>query len=257
MSPVRTEQIGDCTLMLGDCLEIMPERDPVDHVFADPGYEKHMHAAKREQKKRLLRRDGRPGPKPVNFKSVEDIREEAAKLIHEKCNGWSLTFCTPEGVAPWRDAYETVGANYKRACTWVKPDSAPQFNGQGPAMATESFTAVWHGKGHARWNAGGKRNFYTHRTNNPERHGVHPTEKPVSLMCELLQDFSNYGDVILDPFMGSGTTGVACIKTGRKFIGIELDLEYFAIAVSRMKDADRQSDLFIQPPSKAKQEVLL
>ena len=75
--------------------------------------------------------------------------------------------------------------------------------------------------------------------------------------ADLLRDFTQPGHTILDPFMGSGTTGVACQKLGRAFIGIELDPEYFAIACKRVDEAMRQPDLFIAPPVKSVQEQLL
>ena len=67
------------------------------------------------------------------------------------------------------------------------------------------------------------------------RNELHPTQKPVDMTEYMLSKFSDEGDVILDPFMGSGTTGVACINTNRKFIGIELDKEYFNIAKKRIE----------------------
>ena len=134
---------------------------------------------------------------------------------------------------------------YKRACVWVKPDSTPQFNGQCPAMGAENFIVAWAGTGHSRWNAGGKRGVYTHLVNNPERTGLHPTEKPRRLMAEIIGDFTNAGQTILDPFMGSGTTGVAAVQMGRDFIGIEKEERYFDIACQRIVDAQRQGDLFV------------
>ena len=74
----------------------------------------------------------------------------------------------------------------------------------------------------------------------------HPTEKPVGLMVWAILHTTNPGDTILDPFMGSGTTGVACIQTGRNFIGIEIDPTYYAIAERRIKDAQMQPALFDQ-----------
>lgn len=70
--------------------------------------------------------------------------------------------------------------------------------------------------------------------NQPEERSMHPTQKPVALMEWLVKTYSNPGDTVLDPVMGSGTTGVACQKTGRKFIGIEKDAQYFAIAQNRI-----------------------
>jgi len=71
----------------------------------------------------------------------------------------------------------------------------------------------------------------------------HPTQKPVDLMAWLINTYSDADDTILDPFMGSGTTGVACVQTGRKFIGIEIEKKYFDIAVKRIKDAQQQMRL--------------
>lgn len=88
------------------------------------------------------------------------------------------------------------------------------------------------------------------------RNEFHPTEKPVGLMRELIAKCDPCWS-ILDPFMGSGTTGVAAVQLGRKFIGIELDPGYFDIACRRMSDALARPDLFIPAPaSKAKQEAL-
>lgn len=84
------------------------------------------------------------------------------------------------------------------------------------------------------------------------RNENHPTEKPVSLICELLTKCPPSW-TILDPFMGSGTTGVACAKLGRSFIGIEIEPKYFDIACKRIEAAYAQGDLFIEPPAKPEQ----
>jgi len=160
-------------------------------------------------------------------------------------------FCTAEGVKMWADEINVSPIKYKRACVWVKPDSLPQLNGQGPAAGFEMFVVGWNGSGRAKWNAGGKRGVYTHCVTGPARHGGHPTEKPVSLMRELLGDFTNAGETILDPFMGSGTTGVAALQMGRKFIGIELNEAYFDIACKRIEEAWKQPRLFAEPKPKA------
>ena len=238
------EKIGDCTLYLGDCLTVLPTLAAVDSVITDPPYEAIMHKAKASASRRI-RSDGGPDIKPLDFDCIDDIRADIANLIAGMCDGWSLIFCAPEGVGRWADAINASDAKYKRACIWVKPDSTPQLNGQGPAMGYENIIASWCGTGHSRWNAGGKRGVYTHLTNSRDRHGTHPTEKPVRLMKELIADFTNQGDLIADPFMGSGTTGVACAQMGRKFIGIEKSREYFDIACKRIDDAYRQPDLLL------------
>ena len=244
---LRREVIGDCMLYLGDCLEVALALPDVDHFISDPPYEDHMHDSKRGRKTKI-RKDGSADPKPLDFSSIGEMRQPVADHAQRLSNGWALAFCTPEGVAPWRDAFELSGSKYKRACLWVKPDSAPQFNGQGPAMGAEMFTASWCGKGHASWNAGGRRNVWTYACNPPTRTKLHPTEKPIELMCDLVQCFTNPGETILDMFMGSGTTLVACALRGRKAIGIEQKPEYFEAACQRVRDAYRSPDLFIEPP---------
>ena len=173
------------------------------------------------------------------------------------CDGWFIAFCTVEGVFRWAEAINASRLKYKRACIWIKPDSTPQLNGQGPAQGAECFVTAWGGKGHAKWNAGGKRGVYRHIVNAPDREGSHPTEKPWRLFSELLTDFTNVGQSVLDPFMGSGTTLVACQRLGRNGTGIEIDPEYFNVACRRVDEATRQADLFVVPPEAPKQEELL
>jgi len=83
----------------------------------------------------------------------------------------------------------------------------------------------------------------------------YPTQKPLSLICWCVTKTS--GETILDPFMGSGTTGIAAVKLGRKFIGIEIEPKYFDIACCRISEALKQPDLFIEKPKPAKQEAFL
>jgi site-specific DNA-methyltransferase (adenine-specific) len=190
------------------------------------------------------RNDGRPASGAVDFEPIDGIRDQVV-AFGKQCDGWFIAFCTPEGVGRWSDAINASPMKYKRACHWIKPDSMPQLNGQGPAQGAECFVCAWAGKGYARWNAGGKRGVYTFMVNNKERHGEHPTEKPRRLMAELIKDFTNPEQSILDPFMGSGTTGVAAVMMGRDFIGIEQNERYFDIACHRIEHAQRQKDMFI------------
>lgn len=252
---------GDVRIFNADCRDILPTLSGWDHAIGDPPYEKHMHEAKRGKKvfgaQRRIRLDGHANPPPVNFASIDGVREEVTAPLIQGCGGWFIMFCTPEGVAPWRDAIEAANAKYKRACIWVKPDSAPQFNGQGPAMGAECFVTAWCGSGFSAWNGGGRRNVFTRLTNQSDRHGEHPTEKPVSLMAEIIELFTNPGDVILDPFMGSGTTGVAAVRLGRRFIGIEKDARFYAVARERIADAASRPDMFIAHRLKAEKPVSL
>lgn len=85
---------------------------------------------------------------------------------------------------------------------------------------------------------------------------VHPNEKPIKLVNRFIRLHTIEGQTVLDPFMGSGTTGVACAKMGRKFIGIEIEPKYFDIACKRIEEAYRQPDMFVAPPIKYVQEQM-
>jgi DNA modification methylase len=252
----RKEIIGDCTLYLGDCLEVMPTLDSVDHVICDPPYEALVH----ENNKRLSTgrqlKDKRNPFTAWNFEAVDDIRKPFCAEVKKISNGWFIGFCIIEGVKPWELEINESEMKYKRACLWIKPDGMPQFNGQCPGIGYECFVNAWASSGHSKWNGGGKHGVY-YCNKGDQRYGGHPTEKPVKLMAEILKDFTNHKETILDPFMGSGTTGVACVKLGRKFIGIELDEGYFDIACKRIREAYEQPDFFVEPPQKIIQEKLI
>lgn len=235
-SIVREITIGDCRLILADSLTVLSHIDVVDHVFSDPPYEQSLHDAKAKPSSHV-RNDGGTLGGALNFAGVDDIREDVVRLCSDICEGWFIAFCTIEGVGRWADAINASPMKYKRGCIWVKPDSTPQMNGQGPAQGAECFVTAWCGKGFAKWNAGGKRGIYTHLTNPPDRQGGHPTEKPWRLMRDLILDFTRPGQTILDPFAGSGTTAVAAVLTGRKCICIEVNPIYFEIMRQRVEKA--------------------
>ena len=240
---MREEIIGDARLILGDCLEGMLGLK-VDHVFSDPPYEDELHNAMG----RIRRNDGREMVQSLGFDGINASRQAVAEAVVNVSDGWAILFTLAEGVRAWRDVIQAAGGKWDTTLAWVKPDASPRFNGQGAARGFECAVTAWCGKGYRRWNGGGKRGVFTHCVNGPARHGTHPTEKPVALMSELVGLFSQHGETILDPFMGSGTTGVACAKLGRKFIGIEIDEGYFDIACRRIEKAYQQADLFVAPP---------
>lgn len=224
-------------LFLGDWREAGFERERCGAIITDPPYETEMHKRKADARKLGHHRNGR-GLQAIDFAPITDgDRADLTSFAKACCDGWMLVFCTAEGVAAWRDAIEAAGLRYKRAMPWVKPDSTPQFNGQGPAHCLEMIVAAWCGKGASRWNGGGKRGWFSHSVNNPERTGKHPTEKPRLLMEELVRDFSQPGDLVVDPYAGSGTTGVAALRHGRRFAGAEFNAEYHALAAGRLRIA--------------------
>lgn len=240
MTYQRKEVIGRATLYLGDCLPVMAGLEPVDHVISDPPYEDELHAAIG----RIRRNDGREMVQDLGFEGINATRSAVAAECARLASGWAILFTLAEGVRAWRDELQAVGAKYDTCLAWVKPDSTPRMNGQGAARGFECAVTAWCGPGYRSWNGGGKRGVYTHLVNNRERTGLHPTEKPRRLMSELVADFTMVDQTILDPFMGSGTTGVSAVLADRNFIGIERDETFFALACRRIEDAQRQGQLF-------------
>lgn len=249
----RVERIGDATLYLGDCREILPTLGRVDHVIGDPPYEAEAHSAQRR-----TQRSVKTGVAEVlDFDAIsEELRGDVARFAATNCDGWALLFCQVEAVTAWRDALVGAGARYRRAMVWVKPDSSPQFTGDCPAQGYESIVAAWCADGRSRWNGGGRRGVFNHPVN-VGRYGGHPTEKPLPLMREFVSLFTEPGQLILDPFLGSGTTGVAAVELDRSFVGVERDPKYFDLACRRIEEAYRQPRLFDAPAPKPVQGSLL
>lgn len=232
----RKEVIGDCSLYLGDCREILPTLKPVDHVISDPPYgDTDTHAGHLSS---VVLRNGEPARQALGFAGITaaDLLEMATSWC-ALARRWVVFSCEWKHVHRLDDQGLLV-----RFGIWRKPDGAPQFTGDRPGTGWEAV-AICHRKGRKRWNGGGSHAFWTVPKNGAFGH---PTEKPVPLFSVWVRDFTDHGETILDPFMGSGTTGVACVKLGRKFIGIEIDEKYFDIACKRIRDAYAQPDMFIE-----------
>ncbi len=232
----------------GNCLELLPSIGKVQHIITDPPYEAEAHT-----KGRRLLGTQTNGQRTVEYGALdfdsitEQERTEAANLMVRACDGWLLVFCQAEAVAAWRDAIVLGGGRYMRAMVWLKPDGAPQFTGDRPGMGYESIVAAWCGEGRSRWNGGGRHGVFRHAQRDNNHPKEHMTQKPVALMRELVGLFTNPGDTIADPYMGSGTTGVAAITSGRHFIGIERELRHIATATARLDAASRQQPLDLEP----------
>jgi site-specific DNA-methyltransferase (adenine-specific) len=138
----------------------------------------------------------------------------------------------------WRTAFERAGQEYIRAQSWYPRGGAPQFTGDRPGRGCE-LIATFHPKGRKKWNGGGHHGFYDfpivlNRGKKTER--LHTAQKPLELMRELVRRFSNPGEVVLDAFAGSGTTGHACLLEGRSFLGIEKQEKYVEVARARLSN---------------------
>lgn len=250
----RVEHLADgVSLHLGDCLEILPGMSGIDHVISDPPYEDELHQGAAEQ--RITRSDGRVMYGDLGFGGINGTRGEVARAFFKVSSGWAVVFSLAEGVRAWRDEFQAAGGKWDTCLAWCKPDASPRFNGQGAARGFECAVTVWCGVGHRRWNGGGRRGVFTYPVNTG-RQGEHPTEKPLPLMRELVALYSDPDQCICDPFMGSGTTGVAAVQLGRRFVGIERDTRWFDLSCRRISDALSRPDLFAPQTARAVQESM-
>jgi len=266
--------MSDHVLRLGDCLDpvtglaSLPDKS-VDHVICDPPYEAEAHTLQRRTlqffqgpRRAGVEKGATPKEKPVGFDAItEDLRSAVALEIARVARRWSLAFCQAEAVGKWKDALEAGPARHRRAAIWVKPNGQPQLTGDRPGMGYESIVCA-HAIGKSRWNGGGKHGVYVFPTDtwmtevNNGTMRIHPTQKPLDLMLAIISDFTDPGELICDPFAGSGTTGVACKRLGRRFVGWEKDPKFHTAAVKRIEAAREQGDFFRRPP-KPKQGKLL
>jgi len=232
------------TLYCADCRDVLPTLGQVDHVITDPPYSEHVHSKQwqsglsfEELKRRYPRSfHGAGKHDELGFPPVTaEQRTALAEWCAANVTRWALMFCDLELAHLWRADIERAGFDYVRTCVWVKPDSAPQFTGDRPGAGAEAI-AVAHRKGRKRWNGGGRRGVFEYGVNNYGKNlRAHPTAKPEALMSELVSLFTDVGEMICDPFAGSGTTLVAAKRLGRKAIGVEISERYCEVAVKRLR----------------------
>jgi DNA modification methylase len=214
----------------GDCREVLPILEPVDHVITDPPYELEAHTLQR----RVKRGGGVMKVESLPFDSMTpELRYETALRL-PVIRRWLLTFCQIEAAPLWRDEYEKQGYRYMRTCIWVKPDGMPQYTGDRPGMGYEGLLAM-HAEGKSRWNGGGGHGVFIVNKNDGAGSNPHPTTKPQELMKQLVVLFTDEGETILDPFMGSGSTLIAAKDCNRRAIGIEIEEKYCEVAVKRLR----------------------
>ena len=218
MNPVI---IGDATLYLGDCMDILPTLDKVDAVITDPPFG------------------------VGNFVQITgNVRGEAVTWNE---SGPSADFFQ---ILKEKSTHRIIwGANYFNCfegaggLVWVKNQPMPNMS------KAEMASTSWGNKVeliNLTW---------TNYVNTKE--STHPCERPVGLYKWCIEQVPKQPQTILDPFMGSGTTGVAAIQLGRKFIGIEREPKYFDIACQRIEQAAAQGQLFEPAPVKQHQETFL
>ena len=199
------------TIYNADCREYLPA---ADCIITDPPYDAMTH-------------EGAIGAS-IDFAPL-DSPERVAKSFLSVAKKWCVVFCSLEQLGEYK-----IGAAecWVRAGVWDRVINMPQMSGDRPAQGAEGV-AIFHRAGVKRWNGGGKAAIW--RIPFEERgRKLHPTEKPLALMKELLCLFASPDDIVLDPFMGSGTTLVAAKQLGFSAIGIEKEKKYCNVAVQRL-----------------------
>lgn len=217
---MRVEKIQDCTLYLGDCAEIMPTLGRVDAVVTDPPYgigESDKNFASRSKLANADKYVRSEWDKEPPAQEVIDLMRSISK--HQIIFGGNYFHLPPTSC--WLVWDKQNGNNDFADCelAWTNLKKAVR-------------RVYW------RWNG-------MIRKGDDVRE--HPTQKPEGVMAWCLTHIPD-ASTILDPFMGSGTTGVACVKAGRSFIGIERDAAYFDIACRRIEEAYRQGDMLLERP---------
>jgi DNA modification methylase len=215
---MRKEIIGNATLYLGDCLEVLPTLPKVDVVITDPPYGVAFNSGM----------DGFLGDCNV----IGDADTGARDAVVRWCGGAPCVM-----FGSWKVQRPII--KLRGLLIWDKGPHVGMGDLSFPWRPNHEEIYVW-GEGFH-----GHRGTSVLQFNAPSPNFIrrdHPTEKPVALMKELVA--KSPPGIALDPFMGSGTTGVACMNLGRKFIGIEIEPKYFDIACERITNAQRQERLF-------------
>jgi len=242
---------GRVTLYLGDCREVLPELNGVDVVISDPPY--GTTAAKWDSVDGLV--DVLKNYPSVAF-SVEPTASSLRtslpwrydwKWIKSKPSGAMFSEHQPMRMIELVMVFGKVKYNpqkRRRSDSELKQLSKRSVNTVGSEITGGAFGRSGNREDNAE-SFPVDALFYDNVFNRALDKTAHPSQKPVELMGYLVQTHSDEGSTILDPYMGSGTTGIACIRTGRKFIGIEKDPEHYATALNRIQKELAQGDLFL------------
>ena len=237
-------------LVLGDgdaYLESLAD-GAVDHVITDPEYNERTHkgaicgTAQPDGGQRTIR-DGGPmggsrGRKSrkavlgVNFKALEEAKAPGlAGQFVRVAKRSALVFCAFEQM--W--LYESGAPKaWIRSGIWDKVAPSPQLTGDRPGQGGEGI-AILHRPGRKRWNGGGKAAMWRCLAPKGSARPDHPTPKPVKLLIDLVNDFTDSGEVVLDVRAGSCSTGIACLRRGRRFIGFENNAERYQEGLALMR----------------------
>jgi site-specific DNA-methyltransferase (adenine-specific) len=241
-------QLGPCTLIHGEQSQVIPallsQGVTVDHVITDPPYAANTHKMAKTNKS-----VSGQGVKLITFGHYTDEQFiDAVQKALSITRGWVVLTCDYMHARLTYDMPEFV-----RFGGWVKTNPMPQISADRPGQGIETVIMLHAGRERKRWNRGGESGVWHHNVVNK---ATVPTEKPLPLILDFVNDFTQEGETVLDSHMGSGTTAIACIKTGRNFIGIEQSKEHFEIAKARIARELVQGNLFTPAPKPTVQQSL-
>lgn len=231
----RKEIIGNCTLYLGNCFEILPTLGKFDAVVTDPPYEFDTSGGGKLRSKRPNMDDIAAAglDKGFDFTAFTGVQFNSAVFFAHNDQ--------------WAELLPYLAAQFDRYAIlpWIKPNALPVAN-KHYRPDIEIYVHAWNVGFNPVGDLQQKRRFIFH-PNGKDTGIAHPTVKPLPVMAKIIANVA--GDTVLDPFMGSGTTGVACVRAGRSFIGIEHHEPFFDIACERIRNAGNQPDLLISNPA--------
>ncbi len=220
------EVIGNATLYCGDCIDILQDIESCDVVVTDPPYGLGEVSGTTSKARN---RNGYSVYDDTEANLVSCIIPRAMEAL-SLSGGIGLITPGAKCLQLWPRA-STIGGFYQPAAVGMTPWGFAGFN-----------PVLFYGKDPR---AGRGQNSTMTVLTEKASTDLHPCAKPIGAMKWMVKKGSLEGQTVLDPFMGSGTTGIAAVQSGRKFIGIEIDPDYFQIACKRIEDAQRQGDLFI------------
>lgn len=223
----------DIKLLCGDCLELLkdiPDKS-IDLVCIDPPYEFAQHGGGGAfgSRKREYHNELEADTLTKGFDTA--VLDELVRVMR-KVNIY--IWCNKEQIKQYLDYFEGFNMDL---LTWHKTNPVPTCNNK--YLSDTEYLLFFREKGVKVYGSyQTKRKFYVTQTNKKDKDKYkHPTVKPVEIMENIITNSSQKGETVLDCFMGSGTTGVACVNTNRRFIGIEKEEKYFEIAKQRIKEA--------------------
>lgn len=236
---MRVEHIGDdATLYLGDCRAIVPTLSPSNLVLTDPPYRVTSGGFGDQEggfggwiKDSY---DNKGAIVSCDIDWAEWLALMPAALVD---NAHLYVFSNDRNLPTLWAAAEAAGFKFHRLLTWDKRAALPN------RWYQQTCEFVWFGRQGKAFMIGDPSSKALQSIFQRDE-SEHPTEKPVSLCRMYIENSTSPGDVVLDPFMGSGTTGVAAIRSGRKFVGIELSEKWFEVACERVRKALQQPDIF-------------